>query len=265
MALPLKERLRALLLDTVKKPQLILEIDGLPPFGSVPSQKYALYGDAGLVYGLPGLVYGGLINDDRVYPYIDISKSTNQISQQLLSDKGGFSSTTNFEIAIVDKDQLISELISPGFVVDDILSRKAKVYLNLEGAAHPQESILFFNGIVTDVGANAGLIKINISNPEKLKNQELFSKHSTELTATLSSVATTIVVSDTSGFILPADAGTLRSYVRIGDELIEYTGKTDTTLTGCVRGQLNTVAASYDIGENVESFYRLTGNLRDLL
>lgn len=263
MSLPIKEQLKALLQDTVKSPQLIVEIEGLPPFSSIPAQKYAVYGDP-IVFGQPGLVYGGLIDDSTVYPYVDVSKSTNQITQQLLTDKGGFSSTTNFEIALVDKNQLISELISPGFVVDDILSKKAKVYLSLEGAGHPQDSVLFFTGIVTDVSANAGLIKINLSSPEKLKNQELFPKVSTDTTLSLTNSATTITVSDTSQFILPADSGTLRSYVRIDDEIIEYTGSTATTLTGCIRGQLDTIAVSHALGATVETFYRLQGNLRDL-
>lgn len=263
MALPVSDRLKALLGNTVKSPQLILEIDGLPSFSSIPAQRYATYG-SNIVYGQAGLNYGGLVTDPSVLPYIDIAKSTNQITQQLLTDKGGFSSTSNFEIALVDKNQMISELVSPGFVVDDILSKKAKLYLSLFGAAHPQESILFFSGIVSDVSANAGLIKINISSPEKLKNQELFSKFSTELTSDVLIGDATLNVTDTSGFILPADAGTITSYVRIDDELISFTGKTDTTLTGCVRGQLNTVANPHSTGDNVESFYRLQGNLRDL-
>ncbi len=263
MSLPINEQLKTLLLDTVKSPQLIVEIDGLPPFSSIPAQKYAVYGDP-IVFGQPGLVYGGLVNDSKVLPYIDISKSTNQISQQLLTDKGGFSSTTNFEIALVDKDEAISEMISPMFVIDDILARKANVFLALEGAGHPQDSVLFFTGIVTDVSANAGLIKINISSPEKLKNQELFPKVSTELTAPISSADTTIPVIDTAQYILPADSGTLRSYVRIDDEIIEYTGKTGSSLTGCVRGQLDTIAIDHDIEATATTFYRLTGNLKDL-
>jgi hypothetical protein len=263
MALPISDRLKALLANTVKTPQLILEIDGLPTFSSVPAQTYPVYGGP-IVYGQPGLTYGGVVTDPSILPYIDVASSTNQISQQLLTDKGGFSSTTSFEIALVDKNEMVTELVSPGFVIEEILSRKAKIYLSVQGAAHPQESVLFFTGIVSDVSAKAGLIKINISSPEKLKNQDLFSKFSTELTANLLSGDTTINLTDTSEFILPADAGTLTSYVRIDDELISYTGKTATTLTGCQRGQLNTIAANHDLGANVESFYRLRGNLRDL-
>lgn len=264
MALPVSARLKALLDDTVKSPQLILEVDGLPTFSSLPVQKIPRYGDDDLVYGMPGLVYGGLVGDPSILPYIDMSKSTNQISQQLLTDKGGFSSTTNFEIALVDKNQAVSQMISPGFLVDDVLGKKAKIYLSLEGVAHPQDSILFFSGIVTDITTNAGLIKLNIASNEKLKTQELFTKVSTDTTASITNSQTTINVVTTNGLLLPADSGTLKTYVRIDDEIIEYTGFTSTQLTGCVRGQLGTIAAAHNSGTNVESFYRLQGNLRDL-
>lgn len=263
MALPIKDQLKALLQDTVKTPQLIIEIEGLPAFSSVPSQKYAFYGDD-IVYGQPGLTYGGLITDEKVLPYIDINRSTNMITQQLLTDKGGFSSTSNFDVALVDKDQLISELVSPGFIIDDILGVKAKLYLALEGAGHPQDSVLFFSGIITDVSANAGLIKISVGSPEKLKNQELFTKLSTESTSAITNVSTSISVIDSKGFILPADAGTLRSFIKIDDEIIEYSGSTDTTFTGLVRGQFGTIPVAHEAGANVETFYKLTGGLKDL-
>lgn len=264
MSLPTSDIIEALLQNTVKKPQLIFEVEGLPTFSSIPSYKYAEFGDPGLTYGLAGLVYGGLAADPTVLPYIDIGRSTNQITQQLLIDKGGFSSITNFTIHLVDKNQYITQLITPGNTVADILGRKAKVYMSLEGAGHPQDSILFFSGIITDIYANAGNVEINLSSPERLKNLEIFPKVSTVTTANLLIGDTTVLVEDTNDFLLPADGDTFKTYIRIEDELIEYTGKTPTSLTGLVRGQLGTVANAHNTSSNVESFYRLQGNLRDL-
>jgi hypothetical protein len=264
MALPLNERLQALFLDTVKKPQLILEVEGWPTLSSIPTQKFPKYGDPELYYGMPGLFYGTPINDPSVLPYIDLSRSTNQISQQLLTDKGGFTSATNFEIAIIDKDQLISQYVSPDFIIDETLSKKAKIYLCLEGAAHPQQSILFFSGIVIDITTNAGMVKLNVASGEKLKSQDLFTKVSTDTSAIVNPGDTTINVITTNGFLLPADGSTFMTYVRIDDEVIGYTSFTDTQLLGCARGQLGTAAATHQSGTNVESFYRLQGNLRDL-
>jgi hypothetical protein len=263
LALPISAALKVQLADTVKTPVLIVEIEGLPPFSSSQAQKYINFGD-NIVFGQSGLYYGGLINDDTVLPYIDLSIGTNNITQQLIIDKGGYSSTSQFDVAIVDKNQLVTELITPGKVVDDILSKKAKLYLSFEGAGHPQDSILFFNGIVSDVSANAGLIKLSISAPEKLKSQDLFTKISTETTAAITNVQTTIPVNSVNGFIMPADSGTLRTYIMIEDEIIEVSGTSGNSFTSCVRAQFGTIAVAHDLGANVETFYRLQGNLRDL-
>ncbi|MGL4556501.1 MAG: hypothetical protein ACRCV5_03295, partial [Afipia sp.] len=48
-----------------------------------------------------------------------------------------------------------------------------------------------------------------------------------------------------------------RAFIKIDDELIEYTGKTDTTITGCTRASLGTTAASHDDEASAESFYIL--------
>lgn len=263
MALPASSLILDLLAKTVKSPQIILEIDGLPIFSSLQIKKSLSYGDD-INYGDPGLYYGGSIDDASSLPYIDLGKSTNNITQQLLIDKGGYSSSSNFEISLVDIAGYITQLITPGKTVDEILAKKARIYLSLEGASHPEDSILFFSGIVSDIKSGAGYVNLNISSPEKLKNLELFPKVSTELTALIDSVATIFTVTSTDQFILPADGITLESYIQVDDEIIKYTGKTNTTFTGCVRGQFGTIAASHEVDANVETFYRLQGTLKDL-
>lgn len=262
MALPLKEKLKLLLADVTKTPQLIMEIEGFPLISSIPVKKYIRYGDD-IYYGDEGLVYGGLVEDKTALPLIDIAGSTQQISQQMQIDKGGTSSVTSFQVKVVDKDQVITKLIQPSSASDP-LSKKVRLYLALEGTAHPDESVLFFNGIVAGVKANAGNISFNLASPEKLKNLEIFPKLSTELTAQTLPTDTTISVTSTENFLLPADSGTLRTYLLLNDEIIEYAGKTDTTFTGCVRAQFGTIAATHETQDTVESAYRLVGGLKDL-
>lgn len=261
MSLPLKEKLRLLLNDVTKTPQLIMEVEGFPLISSIPSQTYIRYGDQ-IFYG-DEIFYGGLRNISDALPYIDISGSTQQITQQMQIDKGGTSSVTSFQVKVVDKDQTITKLIQPS-TLSDPLSKKVRLYLALEGTAHPEESVLFFNGIVAGVKANAGNISFNLASPEKLKNLEIFPKISTELTVQVLPIHTTINVTETASFLLPANSGTLRTYLLLNDEIIEYTGKTTTSFTGCVRGQFGTIAATHEINDTVESAYRLIGNLRDL-
>lgn len=263
MSLPVTQNFLDLIQKTDKSPQLIIEIDGLPPFSSTQVKKTANYGDP-IFYGDDGLYYGGLIDDKSIYPYIDLSKSTTNITQQLLVDKGGFSSTTNFQISIVDVDQVMTRLLTPGLEIDEILTRKARLFVAIAGAAHPEDSVLFFSGIVSDLRAGAGFVNVSVSSPERLKNLELFPKASTELTSTINNSVTTINVLSTEGFVLPADGVTLKSYIKIDDEIIEFSGKTSTSFTGCTRGQLGSVASSHDNQANIESFYRLQGGVKDL-
>lgn len=261
--LPVNDLFKSLLEASTKSPQLILEIDGWPVISSIPAKKYANFGDD-IVFGQGGLFFGGLISDETILPYIDLSKTTNQITQQLQADKGGSQSVTSFDVGIIDKDQVITELITPNKIIDDVLGVKARLYLSLEGAGHPKDSILFFSGIVAGASSGAGYVNINLASPEKLKNLEIFPKVSTELTGNVLIGDTTINVVSTTDFSLPADAGTLRTYLLLNDEIIEYTSKTDTSFTGCIRAQFGTIAAAHNINDNIESAYRLQGNLRDL-
>ena len=81
--------------------------------------------------------------------------------------------------------------------------------------------------------------------------------------------ATTIDVVSTSGFLLPVAASGLRTYVRIDDEVIEYTGVTSTSFTGCTREALvdadqRAEGTHHDTDTSVDSFYRLQGTALDL-
>lgn len=67
---------------------------------------------------------------------------------------------------------------------------------------------------------------------------------STPLTSTIMDDTTTLPVSSTAGF-LSSDK------VVIGSEKINYTGKTDTSFTGCTRGYLGTAAVPHAEGSIV--------------
>lgn len=62
----------------------------------------------------------------------------------------------------------------------------------------------------------------------------------TKLNGTLTATATTVTVDSTTGFDTPAGR------IQIGTELIDYTGTTATTFTGCTRGAQGTDKAAHD-------------------
>ena len=264
MSLTASDLALSLLSRTTIKPQLILEIEGVGSFSTSKIKKYISYDDPETYYD-DGLNYDSLIEDKSILPYIDLSKSTNSITQQLLLDKGGFSSTSTFEIVLVDVNEYVTNLITPGNVVDDMLARKARIYLAVEGGGHPKDSILFFSGVISDIKAGAGYVSLNVSSPEKLKSSDIFQTANTILTDDINNVNTTITIESTSDFISPSDGTTLETYIQINDEIIKVGSiASSTTFTGCTRAQFGTIAASHSTNDEVSSFYRLQGNLRDL-
>jgi hypothetical protein len=157
-------------------------------------------------------------------------------------------------VAIVNKDNIFGTLVTPEGT-NDLISKKCVVSLGAEGLSFPEDYIRIFVGNITEVNLAAGMIKLKISHPENKKRVELFQNIQTEITAALTNSATTIPVLSTDGFLLPADL--VQTYVRIGDEIIRYTGKTSNSLTGCTRAQLGTIAAAHDDESEVSSFYKL--------
>jgi len=67
---------------------------------------------------------------------------------------------------------------------------------------------------------------------------------------------------DTSDFIEPADAVT--TFIRIEDEIVQYTAVSGNDLTGVTRGALGTVAVSHDDLTEISTYYRLSGGPIDL-
>lgn len=356
MATTLTTKTKLKAASVIQEPQLVLQIDGVTEiFGLGEVKKYIRIGDPGLLIG-DSWVIGGLNGYENQLDVIDLNGSSNTISQQLLQDKGGTTSVPSIQVSLIDKNQRITELITPGVVVEDILGRKANVYLGYQDTAWPQDFIRIFAGIVDEVVGGTTIV-LNVAHPEQKKRAEIFPKITTELTqdlyyrakniqhilyqtrrdvvgtvtvtyvsgATLGSEVVSVVgtnitvqiaagsttakhirdkiersidalslvdikvdsdfsnfvqsiqattsldsdltinVVSTKGMLLPAASEGFRTYVRINDEVIEYTGMTDTTLTGCTRGALATVderaeGASHEAEDTVDTFYRLEGN-----
>ena len=343
-----------------QEPQLVLQIDGVETvFGIGQVKKYVKIGDPEL-YVDGSWKIGGLNPYEDQSDAIDLAASSNTISQQLLQDKGGTSSVPSIQISLIDIDEEITRLITPSEVVEDILGRKASVYLGYRETAFPQDFVRIFSGVIDEVNAGTTII-LNVAHPEQKKRAELFQKITTELTTDLNyrsqriqhilyrtrrdvvgtvtvtyttgatvgneivSVAgtnivvqiaagvtqarhirdkiersidalslvevkvdsdfinepqtiqpltsllsdTIINVKSTKGMLLPVPSEGFRTYVRVNDEVIEYTGFTDTTITGLVRGAFAAVderseGASHETEDTVDTFYRLEGQAFDL-
>lgn len=241
-------------------PNLILEIDGVETiYSSITTYKLARFDEDDLHFDDPGLFFDTGIIDPNAETLISLGETGTTISQQLLQDKGGVSSVSTFAIELIDKDQKITQLITPGEVVDDLLDRRAKLYINFAGGNHPEDSMVIHSGIIDEIASGPASVKLNVASPEALKRQKLFLPFNTALNGAITNSDTTITVDSTANFLSPYSTE-FHTYIKIDDELIKYAGKTSTTFTGCERGQLGTVASSHSDNSTANTFYRVREN-----
>lgn len=248
------------------KPNLVLEIEGYDRYFSLNKIiSYIRVGDPNLYIGDDWEIGGDrpVDNQDDV---ISLDGTTDSISQQLAPDKGGASSVTSIQISLLDVHSKVTELISPGVILPDLMGRRAWVWLGFseDYLRFPEDYVILFAGVIDDI-ISEEKISINVAHPEQKKRQEIFTSVETELAADIDAVQTTIELLSVADLKEP-DGENFFTYVQINDEIVQYTGINTVTneLTGCVRGCFGTIADTGEEEDSVSSFYRLTGACIDL-
>lgn len=260
--------------EATKEPQLVIQIDGVDTiYGSTELLEYIRVGDVGLFIDGTWKI-GGLRAVEDQSSALSLGNdagTTTKITQTLDAERGRGSSVQTMTIGLIDKNQEITRLISPSEVVDDVMGRRARVYLGFNNTGFKRDFIPVFKGIIDDVQSGPGLVRLSLGSPEQKKRQDIFQKSQTNTTSAINNSQTTIPVVATTNFLgqgIKPDGSpetSLKTYIRIDDEIIEYTGLTSNSFTGCVRGSLGTSASSHDDDATVDSFYRLgPDNIVDL-
>lgn len=163
-----------------KQPSLILEIAGYDyKFGVNYINRLIRIGDVGLEID-GSWVIGGERTDKSVVPIISLEGTSNNISQQMQQDKGGATSVSSIQIALLDYKELMSRLISPGVVLEDLLGREATVWLGFQDTLFPEDHFIIFSGIIDEI-SSSGNVVLNIAHPEQSKRQEIFKQYTTQL------------------------------------------------------------------------------------
>jgi len=263
MAIPLTTATLKSLQELSIEPNLSIKIEGYDTiFSAIPVKDFLLYGCPDVFFGDPDTFYGGLKEVENNKTYIDSQTTTYSVKQQMNYDEGNASSISSMTIGLVDKNGEISQLISPGFDIEDMLGRKIQVYATFGDVSFFEDALLIFRGFVTKIDSTAGLIKFKINHPDNKKQLKLFKTVETKLNGAVNASQTTLTVDDASTFI--NQQGALSAYIRIDDELIQYTGTTGTTFTGLTRGALGSTAVGHDDNSQVRALYSLEGNPLDL-
>jgi len=183
MTLRLTEKTENAVAKTKIEPQLVLKIEGVDTlFGAVPILRLIQIGDPGLEIG-DDWVIGGVTTVEDQEDIISLEGTGSKIDQQIRPDLGSVSSISSIAVALIDADEVVTRLISPGVVVDDIMGKKAKLYLGMRSTGWPEDYIEIFGGIIDDVDSGAGKVVLNLAHPEQKKRTEIFPKVATRLAA----------------------------------------------------------------------------------
>lgn len=263
MSVQLSVTAQSLLKETGIQPQIILDIEGIDLiFGARPIAKLLFWDedDPEAIWD-NDLNWDGKIKDIRSREYISLGETTNNISQQIAPDKGSTSSISTVNVSLVDKNGEVSKALAFD-KIGDVLGRKAIFSIGFSDGAYPEDATPIFRGVIVDFYTDAGTVMISMASPESLKKQVYLEKFQTELTAAINSVVTVIPVTSTAGIYQAQDA--LKTYIKVGDEIMKVTSIDSDTQITVIRGQLNTFAAAHDDEEEVETFYTLTGKPLDL-
>lgn len=250
------------------EPQLVLEIDGVETkYGVRIIQKLVRIGDPEIFISNDWKV-GGSIAIENQSDLISLDGSSTSIRQQLQPDKGLGSSVSSMQIALVDRNLEASELVSPGVVVEDLLGRRAKIWLGFADVSFPDDFVPIFRGIVDDIQVKAGLVVLNIAHPDQKKRQNLFPKTEATLAASIlpgASGLTTVEANAFNDLVSTAPAGQgIITYLKVQDEIIKIHSPFDSYTYIIERGQFGTTPASHEAGETVTAMYQLKGNVIDL-
>jgi hypothetical protein len=254
-----------------KNISLIVDIEGVDLLSNRPIFKRLRYGEPGVEYGDPGIVYGGLIEIPGVRDILSLQGASLTVGQKIEPEQGRGAIST-LSLSFVDKDQYMTQVVSPGVIVPEILGRQVKVYIGYEQIAYPEEYTLIFRGRVSMTSAQSGRITIQLSDPNIARKQQIFYAATTTLSAGISDVDTTIPVVSNSDFheqILGPDGtydGAVKTYIRIGDEIIEYpaTGFGVNEFTSVTRGARGTTAEAHLISDDVESLIEIEDHAIDM-
>lgn len=253
--------------QTSKQLALVMKIEGIDtPFGVSDTFQTIRYGDFGIIYGLPGLVYGGLKKVGGpngvggIKPYIQLDSGLT--IQQRIEPEQGKGNIGTLTITMIDKNGEVSKIITPGIYVDEIMTGKqVTIYIGFQQTSYPEDYVILYRGYITSLDCPPGLVKFQISDGTMKARQPIFDTPSTNLTAGIDAVTTTIPVLNTSGFytqILGPDGSydsIVHTYLVIDSEILNYgvSGIVDPITFTASRGSLGSTADTHDIDAQVSN------------
>jgi len=184
VALELTDNLKQQISSSQLTPTLVAKIDGYETiFANVSIKKYIRIGDPELYIGDDWFI-GGFSLMENQSPYISFSQgTTTRIAQKLDVSRGQGSSVSQMTLAMLDYNFAMTEFVSPGKVLTDVIGRRVTVFLGAQESSWPEDYNVIFRGVIQDVEAATDTIYLNLSNTEEKKRISVLPKISEETTA----------------------------------------------------------------------------------
>jgi len=163
-----------------KNLSLVLKIDGFDTL-LTSSDVYVRnrYGDP-IVYGQPGIVYGGLRKVSNTKSLLSFAASSTTITQRLEPEQGRASIST-LSLSFLDKDEYMTNLLYRGGPLDEPMGKLCLVYLGYQQTSYPEDYFVVFRGRITDINYLNGLYSITLSDPNFKRKQQIFYTAKTSL------------------------------------------------------------------------------------
>lgn len=261
MAVNLTETNKLLSQQIAINPQSYLEIEGLDTIiGAQPVFEFTKWDDD-TIYWDDGSKWDGLTVKEDSKAVISLDDSTKNITQQIFPDKGGSSSLPSVNIALIDLNNEIAQLLSFNNL-GEILGRKADYYIGFAQGAFPEDAIPVYRGVISDFYTQNGVVMVTVSHPENLKRQTIFQTYISETTAAIDDTTTTIPVTSTIDIIPNRDTAT--TLFRVGEEIMELVSIDSGTQITVLRGQQATPPTAHDDESSIDSIQQLVGEPLDL-
>jgi hypothetical protein len=153
----------------------------------------------------------------------------------------------------------LRELLEGG---EGLRGKLCRFYLGYQGLDF-SDFQLVGTQIVKSASFDRGSYRVACNDVQRSARKDIFDLKTTTLSQSATDSDATLNVYSTAGFELLAHgssysdaASSLVGYIKVGEEVIRYTGTTPTSFTGCTRGVLGTTAAAYTVDSSTAASRR---------
>src|SRR5271166_604855 len=235
--------------QNTKRLNVVVQFQGIPDlFSAVAVYETVRYGDPRLRYGLPGLVYGGLILNPNFHSILQIDSGLS--INQVIEPEQGRGSVATLSLKFVDKDQILTKLVQIGGpLTEPLVNTLVTVNLGFVNSALPEDYYVVFRGYITNITSGTGWVSLELSDANVKRRQTIFLGGTSSLLNDVDGATQIIPVLDTQAYIeqILGPNGTydpsVTTYLQIDNEIMTYPA------TGVVSARPVTIAVTFNIGD----------------